>query len=58
MNHARDAFDSALTATSFIGAGITVLAVLLVVRLTPRDFSMSSEKNEAKAGAPGGSRTR
>ncbi|MGW0246648.1 hypothetical protein ACWDYH_08410 [Nocardia goodfellowii] len=41
MDQARGAFDSALTTTAFVGAGITVLAVLLVVRLTPRDFTMS-----------------
>ncbi|GAB2662635.1 MFS transporter [Nocardia goodfellowii] len=48
MDQARGAFDSALTTTAFVGAGITVLAVLLVVRLTPRDFTMSTSGAEHK----------
>jgi DHA2 family multidrug resistance protein-like MFS transporter len=46
MDQARSAFDAALTTTAFVGAGISVLAVLLVVRLTPRDFTLSTSGGE------------
>ncbi|MGV9675531.1 MFS transporter [Nocardia sp. NPDC003482] len=42
MAHARTAFDSALTTTAFIGAGLAVVATVLVVLLTPRGFTVSS----------------